>query len=126
MLIVAIGIAIIACVGFWMVGGVLLRAAGLVVAALAALNLALVGNAAAILLFVVGSRCGLSVTGTMRCGAMNTRVRWHDASSIRCFLGVSTRPAAGGLPSCLPNRGKNRTRVIRPPGKAGPRSKAGL
>ena len=54
MLIVAIGIAIIACVGFWMVGGVLLRAAGLVVAALAALNLALVGNAAAILLFVVG------------------------------------------------------------------------
>ena len=54
MLIVAFGIAIIACVGFWMVGGVLLRAAGLVVAALAALNLALVGNAAAILLFVVG------------------------------------------------------------------------
>jgi hypothetical protein len=95
MLIVAIGIAIIACVGFWMVGGVLLRAAGLVVAALAALNLALVGNAAAILLFVVGL----------------ARVRWHDASSIRCFLSVSTRPAAGGFPSCLPNRGKNRTRI---------------
>jgi type IV secretory pathway TrbD component len=37
-----------------MVGGVLLRAAGLVVAALAALDLALVGNAAAVLLFVVG------------------------------------------------------------------------
>lgn len=54
MLIAAIGIAIIACVGFWMVGGVLLRAAGLVVAALAALNLALVGNAAAIPLFLVG------------------------------------------------------------------------
>jgi hypothetical protein len=54
MLVAAIGIAIIACVGFWMVGGVLLRSAGLVVAVLAALNLALVGNPAAIPLFLVG------------------------------------------------------------------------
>ena len=54
MLLTAIGMAIIACVGFWIVGGVLLRAAGLVVAALAVLNLAIVGNPVAILLFLVG------------------------------------------------------------------------
>jgi hypothetical protein len=54
MLIAAIGIAIIACASFWIVGGVLLRAAGLIIAALAALNLAIAGDPAAILLFVVG------------------------------------------------------------------------
>ena len=54
MLIAAIGIAIIASVGFWVAGGVLLRTAGLVVAGLAALDLATVGNPAAIFLFVVG------------------------------------------------------------------------
>ena len=54
MLIAAIGIAIIASAGFWIAGGVLLRAAGLIVAMLAALNLAIVGDPAAILLFLVG------------------------------------------------------------------------
>jgi hypothetical protein len=54
MLIAAIGLAIIACVGFWIVGGVLLRAAGLIIAVLAALNLAIVGDPLVIPLFVVG------------------------------------------------------------------------
>lgn len=54
MLLAAVGIAVIAVVGFWIVGGVLLRAGGLIIALLGVLDLAIYGNPTGIIPLLIG------------------------------------------------------------------------
>jgi hypothetical protein len=54
MLTAAVGIAIVAIVGSWIAGGILLRTGGLIVALLGALDLAINHNPAAIALLAAG------------------------------------------------------------------------
>ena len=54
MLLAAVGIAIIVIVGFWIAGGILLRAGGLIIALLGVLDLAIYGNPAGIVPLLIG------------------------------------------------------------------------
>lgn len=54
MILAAIGIAIVAIVGFWIAGGLLLRLGGTIVAVLGALVLAIDSNLAGIILLGIG------------------------------------------------------------------------
>jgi hypothetical protein len=54
MLIAALAIAILAFAGFWILGGLLLRAGGLIIAALGVLELAIYANPAGIAPLIIG------------------------------------------------------------------------
>jgi hypothetical protein len=54
MIVTTIGIAILAAIGFWLIGGIVLRVGGVLIALVGAVGLVLNGNANGMLVFAIG------------------------------------------------------------------------
>lgn len=97
MLATAIAITVAAMVGFWVVGGLLLRRGGLIVAFLGILTLAITGNLAGLIVLAVGLVLWLV-------GHWHYALRHHDYKahsrngSSNCCYQVGSTPPRGGSP----------------------------
>ncbi len=107
MIVTAIGIAILALIGFWRFGDVLLRAGGLIIIVLAVLNLAMVGNPAVVLLLVVGLVLWLG-------GHWHYALRHHAYTGQVCARGPWFEPRCAHFLGCAPRDGRQMTPTAGP------------